>query len=73
MRHVACSELRLNPHLCAAVQSRGIRDRIAGIDAKSPQLNEEKRVAVNERKFKEAGRLTSELKRLSDEREIADK
>jgi len=28
---------------------------------------------VNERKFKEAGRLTSELKRLADEREVADK
>lgn len=54
-------------------QSRGVRDRIAAIDGKAPQLTEEKRLAVNERKFKEAGRLTSELKRLADDRDVADK
>ena len=64
---------RSRPVYPSVLQARGIRDRIGGIDAKTPQLNEEKRVAVNERKFKEAGRLTSELKRLADEREVADK
>lgn len=50
-----------------------MRETIAGVDAKLPQLNEEKKAAVAERKFKEAGRLTSELKRLTDQREEADR
>jgi hypothetical protein len=57
----------------AALESQvgGLREAIEGIDAKLPQLTEEKKLAVGERKFKEAGRLTAELKRLGDQREEA--
>ena len=50
-----------------------LKETIAGVDSKLPVLNEEKKVAVAERKFKEAGRLTAELKRLGDARDDAAK
>jgi len=55
------------------VQASAVRATIAAIDGKLPQLNEEKKAAVTERKFKEASRLTAEVKRLSDQREEAER
>ncbi|RYE84161.1 MAG: hypothetical protein EOO65_02740, partial [Methanosarcinales archaeon] len=49
------------------------RAEMEGVDAKVPALNEEKKAAVAERKFKEASRLTAELKRLSEMREGAER
>lgn len=40
------------------------------IDAKVPELNVEKKAAVESKKFKEAQRVNEELKRLSDAREV---
>jgi chromosome segregation ATPase len=55
------------------LQASSVRDAIAEIDAQMPQLNEEKKMAVAERWFKEASRIVVELKRLSDDREKKDR
>jgi len=52
-------------------QASGHNKTIHGIDASIPALNEEKKRAVADKKFKEAGRINDELKRLSDQREEA--
>jgi predicted nucleic acid-binding Zn-ribbon protein len=54
-------------------QATTVRATIAGVDAKLPLVNEEKKSAVAERKFKEAGRLTEEVKRLTTQREDAER
>jgi hypothetical protein len=67
---------------CRVISSRKVsleaaaansRERIAALDAKLPALNEEKKLAVGERKFKEAGRLTEEIKKCTTDREAAEK
>jgi len=52
-------------------QASGYNKTIHNIDASIPALNEEKKRAVADKKFKEAGRINDELKRLSDQREEA--
>jgi IgA-specific serine endopeptidase len=52
-------------------QASGHNKTIHNIDASIPALNEEKKRAVADKKFKEAGRINDELKRLSDQREEA--
>ena len=52
-------------------QVSGHNKTIHNIDASIPALNEEKKRAVADKKFKEAGRINDELKRLSDQREEA--